>query len=1614
MSRIAEQNFTRQETDAGDASAANITVGGPEEVIESRTPTPLGMDITDVESLISASVGNATSAPAVGEQNEASRVTQTPTPIKEGARELLDERISFSVKGTNVTGKAGDKITVSPIHLVPGVVLDLTAADIVMKTDKRGKAVAVCDGKNARLIFTLGNDKMFTQVLQAGVSNLSLYENGTLNGEVGPVGFVSENGTVIISEGGFFSENIVICHAGCTMTDPEGNTVNLGKITITDEGFMADDKPVNGFTMQEGKKKEENQTEVKQVNVLSGDILDVLLELKDKGLEALQNKSFNIDELEILNSEDDDTADNIFDAFVNTLSELGLEVAGAAWANRDLYRDKKTGKLKVKDMFKGLWEGARVGMVEQVAKLGDVAEEAEKTLKSLQKLGIDEDLLNKINEKFKEFSEGATEKAADVLNVPVPEEDEEEEEKDDGLKLEIDILPGLFSVELEAVPIYSLKMGGNIDIGDTLKRFTFGVNAKGELGLELKAAAIVGNAILALTGEVGAGGKLTGGMGDGKFAQITGFTVKVVNRDKDMTLRQEGDAGLDLMVNLNLFLEGGISVGSEIIGWEKELISGKVEGTAASLLLTGKINKHGKLLSLNGWDLSNVNITTALLDQAKSKAMEMSFAKVDNIGGVEDFLEDSVGREEQLKKLDEVFSQLDSKINKTEAMIFSKDANSANKKLVGEFEKLWKQYDAMIRLSKEDVERLDNMIREYPEIADIKKSLGAIRKSKEKRDKRLSALEKYKQEKQTGLELGTTTRERVLAYYNELSGGGSGYAREDAANLKKAAQDQYYNKNAILAYESERIGAKRKVRQDRIDALEEALSKNPDMSGTEFLNVYRKVRGKGKGIEKHILEQAVSMGIVTPEVMKREMGGYEKRRIAFTKAPKLKPFVKANETKSVVTEFDQEFNLAAQKADKDMWTSFILKKCKAEDLIRYERMRNIEKKGKDKVKTDEVIAELKDIRRKYNAEVDPEKKKDLLQTGRNVFNDKRVDEEVAMGLFSPKNRYKTLTSDQLRTQIEKAGKLEDFIDRSEAGSKIETLKGSDEGLKTTELKDEDNIKIYKKYLDYVIGNNVYGSSVFSIDRIINYERTRREKAFREKTKLKHDERIEFLTSESSRIADLSIVEGEEGSQKEKENAIRMYLTGERPLGYQKKNLEIGKGKKINDNGEIRTDVDSASGYLDELKDLSLTPPDAAGMIAALRWNEENAFAATKLETASKEVSLLKGGRAKEVFNKWRKNTKKKLVSEEVLGEGLEAVTIDNYSLDDMINYLSFDAGGKHFERFSDLSDMLDAGKSEEEIKTYYKEQLKGGDRFSSYAATNADALGSGTVSPASFMEFISSDEFIAELKDRSKKHWNRIEMIEKSGTDEESVNKLVKDYTDGGAERFRTLFFEQALETGRLTPQMVMQFEKDKAEVGSRRHQARYEAVGRAESDEEARRIYESDEFLGGAGFMRSVDKNTDERIKSILNSRSGADELESIVAYENKRRTFWADLEDKLLGPVKKLEERKEKLNEIIDNATQKISAIDQNMDILKSGTKDLAQAKAAVKKADKNIDASIRTEESVREIDKAITKNKEEIKKNQQERARLVTEVNQEMKKAEDAQAASAATGELINEAV
>ena len=88
--------------------------------------------------------------------------------------------------------------------------------------------------------------------------------------------------------------------------------------------------------------------------------------------------------------------------------------------------------------------------------------------------------------------------------------------------------------------------------------------------------------------------------------------------------------------------------------------------------------------------------------------------------------------------------------------------------------------------------------------------------------------------------------------------------------------------------------------------------------------------------------------------------------------------------------------------------------------------------------------------------------------------------------------------------------------------------------------------------------------------------------------------------------------------------------------------------------------------------------------------------------------------------------------------------------------------------------------------------------------------------------------------------------------------------------------------------------------------------------------------------------------------------------------------------------------------------------MDILKSGTQDLAQAKAAVKKADKNIDASIRTEESVREIDKAITKNNEEIKKNQQERARLVTEVNQEMKKAEEAQAAPATTGELINEAV
>ncbi len=1579
-----------------------------------------GLSRKDVDMLIEASEGKLTLDNTVEENIEAESSEETEK----------DDIVEFDVNGTAVKGKVGDYVSVAPIHLFSGVTLDMGSSQVLIEEpDESGRVTASMSGDGARLILSTrsdtkwhnkaGQEKTFNQILEvaAGDITLSGINKGNKGGDIsglvsGQLAFILPGEGILSASHGLITGKRIVCREDCVLFKEDGSTQRFGRVTIDSEGIMADSNRIESLSLSTEPEKEpappsedtpepatpapaaqepaapaqseetpgEASEERKVIDITSfSELTDFGKALLANGKGAFRNVSFVADG-EIYNIDDDESQEEILAAFLETGKGAGIDIA------------KEAGKALLKTKggigkrFAQAWLTARTEFVDFVGGAAEVLKDSQKTIDALKDLHIPTGVLQKIQDKLTAASEKTTEMTADFLKVPLSDEDDDGEDKEDdgpGLKAEIKILPGLFSVELSAKPILNLSAGGNMDISKELDSFTFGLNGRGEVGLNLAVAAIVGNSILALSGKIDAEGKLVGALGDNKFFEISGFTITVAGKGKNTTAKVNGSADMDLMVDLEFSLGGAISVGSEIISWEKELVAGRLTSTAATVSFSAKVAKHGKLLSIYGWHLEEgVNLTTAFFDKAKSSAMKVALEKEPNIAGVNDFIREIPERRKKLNDLNNLLAPLRKRINTTSAMVFSKEEDASNKKLVDELEKLMQAYDAQVDLNKIDLGRINNVIADYKELSEVKDPVEASRRSVKKRDIRIARIQEWRDQNKAKLDSGKIGRRRVLDFYEAIAEGAYGYARDDEAFVDKKVRDALFSRAAIIEYETGRLEEKRNTRKSRIEILEEYVKDskiNVNKFSEDFIEKYTDVRGKGKGALHNISKTGIEMGLFQPSTLRKSLLAYEENRALKVSAGEFKTFVDNTESWKKAKKFDKGFNKAAYDDDKPIWKAFVMKYATSGELLAYEKQAT--NKALDGVfnfndqTRFRLLSELKTKRNTYNDPKATEESKDkALTSGREMFESYFKSSDKLKEFFDVKNRYKTLSADKMRERIKTLATYDGYIKNTGIGDRITSLEEGDPERVNRELYDsEENMKIYANYVDYLVKEKDYSTNVFSIKKIMDYEKN-------QKSSDKHAERIEFLQNREKEIDLMNKSFDTEQATTHTKDTVGMYFSGIRPQGYKEKNVKVGKKEK-DAQGTIRYNVSVAKAYVEDLKS---TPPTSAGMLEALKW--EATRQVSRLSIASNQMKDSKASNSVEMYKEWSKTVGKS--SADLMNAGLAAVDRDNYGFDEMINYIEFVIGGeKHLNRVDALEDMIDKKMPEDEIKKSYVERLGAGGGFAEAAVDNENLVKQVPLIPSLYLEFAKSQEVKTMIEGRSEKHKARLDKIRAAGDSKESVLELLEWYSGSGATQYDEKLLHTLIVQGdssKLTPKAIIDFEKNKAEVGSRKHQDRLNAVNATTTDEEARSIYMNEQNKGGAGFESARFKDLDERKEAEVRSRSGYDEIARILEYENKRKEFWADIEIKLMEPVKELEEKKKAIEENIAIAKGQISIINRDLETLRKGTEKLDDAKTAVQTAGNNLVILSKAEETVTkfetlldETNKEADKKKEELKK-------------------------------------
>ncbi len=1558
--------------------------------------------------------------------------------------------ISFDVNNTTIVATEDDEIEVPTIHLFPGATFDPAGSSFkVGKIDEQGNVEINQMGQGCRIILALNG---IAQIMQVGAANVVIKGQngiGTVEGDVdGYLAFILKDFSTLAAPGDRFNCEEITSKGGGMLVGPDGLVSKADGVKVTRDGVFLDNKVVEELRTSESETEAAaEKASSSGTESASESVSEAVSDTVSEAIEGAETSSAEVQEqvAEVIASTEGISEEagrspitpkerstvNVegsiasagFGALVDAVKGncSGANVEGKVDQNilkSDPNAPEITEALKndaigigidaglgaAKALFtkKNILKGAgQTSAVKAAMNAAHATKDVSALMKSLRSLNcLPEPVLAGIEKAFTATEGGANKLVELTGGGEALDKAKEKEQKTEKRTIffSLKVIPGLLTLTVKLVPIYSLDIGTGFDFTNNeedeyLKSITLGINALGKIGLALAGEVQLGNCLLALTGEVSVGGYITGNLGGGgKFFDISDFVIDIEKGSKGLSASTAGTATLSLGAKANVFLEGAISVGSTIINWKKDLVAKKVEATLASIALTGEVTKIGHLMSINGWSLDNVDLSTALFDNAKAQANEFKFSEGNNIIGIGDFLASTVDRSDRLNDLNEKLSLIKNVVSGADAMAFSKDDDqTVNKKLAADLELLWDAYDGLIVVSRTDMEMIQNKIEAYFEVT--KEPLAAVEKSLKKRRERKEIIDKWAEENQGKFADNSLTRDDVYKFYKEQAKGDYFIYRRDKEIRKKEATNAIYTKENIIAYEKSRADKKRKVHVERVDKIMAAIDElditNPKEANEEFLKKYIEIRGGGKGFINHLLTKGVSQGIFTEEEMTARLLEYEKNRIRekvdeYEDIDKvLKKYKAIDENKVSVN-----FNKDARSADKKLWKQFAFSSLGSNGIYEFEKKRTVDRLhfgNKDRYRN---ILNLKAQRKEYNNETDETKKAEILKKGNEDFL-KMLDKGEKKKLADPKNFYMLFSADKLREQIKKAADENFYLENinTEAGKSLKDLGGNDVKAAKKVMAVKANKKIYEKYIDHLVEEKKYGSKVFDISKILEYEK-KRESAAKKGSgdKTKYQERIEFLEEGQKYVSGLLKMEkasGGDETEKQsvniRENVIEMYFTGERPAGYEKKNKATGKKQEKTGQYTVAT----ASAYIKELK----KNPTKEGMEEAIRWNALNQDNYQKYIKASTDEETDQQGSAVNVYEKW-----KKIVGEDnamaVLNKAEKEK--DQYSFEGMISFYEYMIGSDtYMNRVDAIEKMMEDGKGDDEIIRFYVETLKGGDSFATNAAESEDV----GLTPAMYKDFYTSEKGVSILNKRNTKHDERIRKIEETA----DYNAMVKWYTViSGGEEFEKKLIEDPEIRKRLTPSVILDYEMMKEAQGSTKHYNRIQKVQSTTSDEGARAAYQK--MNGGAGFSKEHKSQISAKMDELYNNRDGKGELEIIYEYEQFKTQEWLKLREKYLQPVEELNNRKALLARQILTAQGNMAGIDKNLDVLKNGTENLTVAKAAIDTADKGVKKAAEVEPVVQQLEEARDTNEKLIAEHEKQAAAVEKQVEETKKNIEE----------------
>lgn len=1089
-----------------------------------------------------------------------------------------------------------------------------------------------------------------------------------------------------------------------------------------------------------------------------------------------------------------------------------------------------------------------------------------------------------------------------------PEVVEEDGESGTITLADIPLFPGIsFQATLE--PDIKLGLGGSLAVeipkGKTQESMdrilSIGLSLKGSLGATLKLAMVLGSGYLVgLSGGLFATGTLKGNLGENAAFAEAVTQQKITYNPKTKKFKSEDSLKVGLSGGLNLLgsLGGSIDLQSKLFDFEKNLYEVTFgEWTLASLSMQMKLTKRkggSSLFSLAGWEKEESSFSASLFGQqvANRKTDNYGLRVVVNeekVGNLAEAAEDDIA---ELQKLLQVFEKLQGIETRGN---FLAPGSEAFQRINQKRKDVEVQIREKLMVSQTTLEGLSRGIREITQSKAWKKNMASCEKQMDKHQKRLARMEEWKQETE---KKGGDTRDAYDHYTEDESMGvfRTKAGKYEEEQLMEEEKRKVGSRAELIRYERERVSEKAKKHHMRIAQIKQYMKEqngkeNFDEPSEAFLEAYSKMEKDGSPARAK--RMTALLGGNREMLAMYENSRVEElqkiHRIRLEKLKKKKEELKITSqdepNQQFCTYYQQE--LGAKRMFKNL---VAYGNVSADDILKSEQ----EEMGAGTEKHHERQVKIREYLKRQQVEKDDKKKKDIENEAKEWYFGKEEGQEKASQILNSASRYKYTTAEEI-------------------------LNYERNRLKEKRMEFEKSNASYKKWVSKkgAEGNDDYFIDRVSLAEIKKYEAVRAAEKKGQDHKAKHNDRMKAMEDAEIKIRDMTTDKNKEQLEKSAKTAYfgSGIVSGQGTDAARFLNL-LKKGefktKQLNEEYENEAKGEKHADRIEAIKKLQ-----AEGKNSLQIWNAY--------------VENMDGKQFKEELSQ-SKVTRECLTLEQILQYEESAGREKAETFLEKVK--KWKAGAKSqdvvkgYDLYWEINNWKEEGKSDEEIAARYQ-ALGGGRKLN----IKLEKTAVSTVTPNQIFNYEEN-----RRKEAAAKHLERLKLIDTFPQEGDYVELYQKYHEmaqrdgDGGKDKWNALLQRVHIGSGMtgfdsnrmgqmntiLTPNMILQYEERRVLELTCEHRQRMDNLEAAQSDEEAFQFYEN---AGGERFFKKRKEDWKDGMKQ---RRKEFWTYERIISYEQGRKNFYQEAQDKTRRPVEVLEEKQKEIQEVMARGQEAVSTIE------------------------------------------------------------------------------------------